>query len=115
MQNGMIPAQPTPHHRPCFVPTSKNLIPPSKSGKTPSRLACRLVGRQVCRLGGRVGIGGCDLRPLQCPNHSSVSFCGRPLFCAAAPVESALVTVLGWAGLGHGLGVGLRLKASGGV
>ena len=56
MQNGMITAQLTPHNRLCFVPTSKNLIPPSKSGKTSHRLARRLVGRQVCRLGGG---GGC--------------------------------------------------------
>ena len=28
MQNGMIPAQPTLHNRPYFVPTSKILIPP---------------------------------------------------------------------------------------
>ena len=52
MQNGVIPAQLTPHKRPHFVPTSKILILPSKSGKTRRRLARRLVGRQVCRLGG---------------------------------------------------------------
>ena len=34
------------------MPTSKILIPPSKSGKTRCRHARRLVGRQVCRLGG---------------------------------------------------------------
>ena len=53
MQNGMIPAQLIPHNRPYFVLTSKILIPPSKSGKVRRRLARRLVGRQVCRLGGR--------------------------------------------------------------
>ena len=53
MQNGMIPAQLTPHNRPYFVLTSTILIPPSKSGKTCCRLARQLVGRQVCRLGGR--------------------------------------------------------------
>ena len=57
MQNGMIRAQLTPHNRLCFVPTSKNLIRPSKSVKTSHRLARRLVGRQVCRLRG--GGGGC--------------------------------------------------------
>ena len=36
------------------MPTSTMSIPPSKSGKTRRRLARRLVGRQVCRLGGRV-------------------------------------------------------------
>ena len=56
MQNGMITAQPTPHHRPYVVLTSIILIPPSKSGKTRRRLARRLVGRQVCRLGGRVAL-----------------------------------------------------------
>ena len=38
MQNGMITtqltAQRTPHNKLYFVPTSKSLIPPSKSGKT---------------------------------------------------------------------------------
>ena len=52
MQNGMITRQLTPHNRIYFVPTSKILIAPSKSGKTRRRLAHRLVGRQVCRLGG---------------------------------------------------------------
>ena len=42
MQNGMITTQPTPHHGLCFVPTSKILIPASKSGRTRRRL----VGRQ---------------------------------------------------------------------
>ena len=56
MRNGMTTTQPTPHHRLCFVLTSKNLTPPSNSGKTRRRLARRLVGRQVCRLG--VGWGG---------------------------------------------------------
>ena len=53
MQNGMIPAQPTPHNRPFFVPTSNILFPPFKSGKTHAH---RLVGRQVCRLRGRVDV-----------------------------------------------------------
>ena len=48
----------TAYYRPYFVPTSKNLIPPSKSGKTRRRLARPLVGRQVCRLGGRVARPG---------------------------------------------------------
>ena len=52
MQSGMIPAQLAPHNRPYFVPTSKILIPPSKSGETRHRLAHRLDGCQVCRLGG---------------------------------------------------------------
>ena len=56
MQNEMITTQLTPHHRLYFVPTSKNLILPSKLGKTRRRLARRLVGRQVCRLGGQ-GVG----------------------------------------------------------
>ena len=43
----------TPHRRPYLVPTSKILIPPSKSGK----MRRRLVGPQVCRLrGGRGGL-----------------------------------------------------------
>ena len=54
MQNGIIPAQLTPHERPYFVPTSKILIPPSTSDKTHRRLVRRLIGRQVCQLGGRV-------------------------------------------------------------
>ena len=54
MQNGMIPTQLTPHNRLYFGPTSTILIPPSKSGKTRRRLARRLGGRQVCRLGGEV-------------------------------------------------------------
>ena len=58
MQNGMIPAQPAPHDRPYFVPTSNILIPPSKSGETRRRLARPLVGRHVCRLGGPVDIPG---------------------------------------------------------
>ena len=33
MQNGMIPAQLTLHHRLYFVPTSNILIPPSKLGQ----------------------------------------------------------------------------------
>ena len=41
-----------------FVPTSRILIPPSKLGKTRRRLARRLVGRQVCRLGALGGGGG---------------------------------------------------------
>ena len=56
MQNGMITTQLTPHHRLYFVPTSRILILPSKSGKTGRRLTCRLVGRQVCRLGGGGGL-----------------------------------------------------------
>ena len=59
MQNGMISTQSTPHNRLYFVPTSKILIPPSKSGKPHRRLARRLVGRQVCQLKGRQGRGGC--------------------------------------------------------
>ena len=51
MQNGMITTQLTPHNRLYFVPTSKILIAPSKLGKTRRRLARRLVGCQVCRLG----------------------------------------------------------------
>ena len=39
MQSGMIPAQLALHSRPYFVPTSKTLIPPSKSGKRRRRLA----------------------------------------------------------------------------
>ena len=60
MQNGMIPTQPTPHNRPYFVPTSKLLIPPSASGK----MRRRLVGRQVCQLGGGGFVirGGCHRR-----------------------------------------------------
>ena len=57
MQNGTIPAQRTPHNRLYFVPTSTILILPSKSGKMHRRLARRLVGRQVYRLGWR-GLGG---------------------------------------------------------
>ena len=67
MQNGMTPAQLTPHNRPYFVLTSKILIPPSKSGKTRRRLARRLVGRQACRLGGQVAAG--------------VPFCARLTIC----------------------------------
>ena len=55
--DGMIPAHLTLHNRPYFVPTSKILILLSKSGKTCRRLARRLVGRQVCRLGRRVANG----------------------------------------------------------
>ena len=55
MQNGMITTQLTPHNRPYFVPTSEILIPPSKSGKMCCRLSRRLVGCQVCRLGGGGG------------------------------------------------------------
>ena len=51
MQNGMITTQLTPHNTLYFVPTSEILIPPFKSGKTRRRLARRLGGRQVCRLG----------------------------------------------------------------
>ena len=47
----------TPHRRPYLVPTSKILIPPSKSDK----MRRRLVGRQVCRLRG--GRGGLPPRP----------------------------------------------------
>ena len=72
MQNGMIPAHPTPHNRPCFVPTSKILILPSKSGKTRHRLARRLVGRQVCRLGGWVVI-----LPLSWASDTAHCFCPR--------------------------------------
>ena len=53
MQNGTIATQLRPHNRLYFVPTSKILIPPSKSGKTRRRLSRQLVGRQVCQLGGR--------------------------------------------------------------
>ena len=45
-----------------FVPTSRILIPPSKLGKTRRRLARRLVGRQVCRLGAWGGGGGACMR-----------------------------------------------------
>ena len=54
MQNGVITTQLSPHDRLCFVPTSKILIPPSKSGKMRRRLARQLVGRQVYGLGGGV-------------------------------------------------------------
>ena len=57
MQNGMIPAQPTPHDRLCFVPTSKVLIPPSKSGKTHHRLA-RLADSLAARFADSGGGGG---------------------------------------------------------
>ena len=57
MQTGMIPARLTPHNRPYFLPASKILILPSKSGKTRSRLARRLIGRHVCQLGGGGGGG----------------------------------------------------------
>ena len=56
MQNGMITTQPHPQIRLCFVPTSKILMPPSKSGKTRRQRARQLVGCQACRLGGG---GGC--------------------------------------------------------
>ena len=75
MQNGMIPTQPTPHNRPDFVPTSKLLIPPFKSGKMRRRLARRLVGRQVCRLRGGGGGAG-DLQPRRpgpCPAQDLVA------------------------------------------
>ena len=39
MQNGIITTQLTPQNRLYFVPTSKILIPPSKSGKMRCRLA----------------------------------------------------------------------------
>ena len=58
MQNGMITTQLMPHNGLFFVPTSRILIPPSKLGKTRRRLARRLVGRQVCRLGALGGGGG---------------------------------------------------------
>ena len=51
MQNGLITTQLIPHNRLYSVPTSKNLIPPSKAGKTRGQL----VGSQVCRLGGGGG------------------------------------------------------------
>ena len=56
MQSGMITAQLPPHNRLYFLPTSKILILPSKSGKTRRRLARRLIDRQVCRLGGGGGV-----------------------------------------------------------
>ena len=59
MQNRMIAAQPTPHDRLYFVPTSKILIPPAKLGITRCPLAHRLVGRQDCPLGRG---GGCNMR-----------------------------------------------------
>ena len=74
MQNGMIT---TPLPPPYFVPTSTILMPPSKSGK-PHR---RLVGRQVCRLGG----GGGGLR---------VEVCGRWAARCAFKWCSAWSTVL---------------------
>ena len=59
MQNGMVPAQLTPHNRPYPMPTPIILISPSKSGEARRRLARRLVGRAVCRLRGAVrGAGG---------------------------------------------------------
>ena len=59
MQIGMTTTQLPLHNGLYFVPTSKILIPPSQSVK-PRR---RLVGRQVCRLGGGRG-GAC-----KAPHH----------------------------------------------
>ena len=58
----MITTQLTLHNRRFFVPTSRISIPPSKLGKTRRRLARRLVGRQVCRLGAWEGGGGACMR-----------------------------------------------------
>ena len=74
MQNGMITTQLTPHHRPYLVPTSEILIPPSKSGDTRRQLACRLIGHQVCRLGG--GGGGGTLSAISRRNLLSVDTMG---------------------------------------
>ena len=55
MQNGMMTTPLTPNNRLYFVPTSKILIEPSKSGETRRRLADSLAAR-FADSGGR---GGC--------------------------------------------------------